>query len=438
VSVLQAASRRSARRLPVWPGVVVVGGAVAFVALTWYLKFVVGGYWFGAPLAPLFLYPDVEVSLWALPAALVFVAGVAAAPPLRDARLSPGAFAGLALFLGLAVRLALAAARDGSAGWLSGLGVPAEAANEYLGALPALQFGWGTFLDRFAEVAPSFPTHPSAHPPGLLLLIDALGITTNAQMATFEIAGGALATPLAYLLARRFLDEAGASTAALLFVFSPAIMIYGVTSTDAFFVTLGLAASCALVARSEAARWLGAALLAIASFFSYSLLAVGAWAALVALVREGPVSAVRLGVQCAAALVALYAGLWALTGFDLFGALDSADLVYRIGVYYSRPYAYWLLGSPVAWVVALGLPIAWYAARAARAGYAAAIALVGIVVVAAVGGYTKSETERIWMFMVAFACIGAAAVMPGRRLVPVLALLAAEAFVIELLTDTKY
>lgn len=415
-----------------------VGGALAFVAATWYLKFVVGGYWFGAPLAPLFLYPDVEASLWALPAGLIFAAGLAAAPPLRDARIGPGAFAALALALGLAVRLALAAARDGSAGWLSGLGVPAEAANEYLGALPALSFGWGTFLDRFAEVAPSLPTHPSAHPPGLLLLIDALGITTNAQMATFEIATGALATPLAYLLARGFLDEAGARTATLLFAFSPAIMIYTVTSTDGLFLTLGLAASCALVARPEGARVLGAALLALASFFSYSLLAVGAWAALVALVRDGLASAVRLGVQCAAALLALYAGLWALTGFDLLGALDSADLVYRIGVYYSRPYAYWLLGSPAAWVVALGLPIAWYAARAARAGYPAAIALAGIVVVAAVGGYTKAETERIWMFMVAFACIGAAAVMPARRLVPVLALLAVEAFAIELLTDTKY
>ena len=424
--------------MSVWPGPLLLAAVLLFVLASWWAKFVVGGYWFGAPLAPLYLYPAPMVSLWAVPAALVFGGALAASPRLFTARIGAPAFAVASLGLGLALRLALAAARSGPHGWLGSLGSPADADNDYLGALPALSFGWGTFLDRFAEVAPSLPTHPSAHPPGLLLLIDTLGITSTTGLAVFEILVGALSLPLAYLLARGFLDEPAARAATLLFAFSPAILIWSVTSSDALWLTFGLAAACALAARPEPARIVGAALLALASFFSYSLLAVGAWAALVALRRDGLASAAQLAAWCALALVVLYGGLWALTGFDLFGSLHSADLVYRIGPYYARPYAYWLLGSPVAWFIVLGLPITWYAARAAGAGQSAALALAGVVLVAAVGGYTKAETERIWMFLVPFACVGAASVMPARRLGLVLALLASEAWVIELLTDTKY
>jgi len=422
----------------VWPGAVVLAGALLFVAASWWAKFVIGGYWFGAPLAPLYLYPAPMVSWWAIPAALVFGAALAAAPGLCTARIGAPAFAAASLGLGLGLRLALAAARSGPHGWLGALGSPADAQNEYLGALPALSLGWGTYLDRFAEVAPSLPTHPSAHPPGLLLVIDILGITSRTQMAVFEIVVGAMSLPLVYLLARGFLDEPAARVATLLFAFSPAILIWSVTSSDALWLTFGLAAACALAARPEPVRILGAALLALASFFSYSLLAVGAWAALVALRRDGFAAALRLGAWCALALVVLYGGLWVLTGFDLFGSLDSADLVYRIGIYDARPYAYWLLGSPVAWLIVLGLPITWYAARAAGAGQSAALALAGVVLVAAVGGYTKAETERIWMFLVPFACVGAASVIAARRLGLVLALLTAEAWIIEILTDAKY
>jgi hypothetical protein len=417
--------------------VAALGTSLAFVAASWYLKFVVGGYWFGAPLAPLYLYPDPEASA-AAPAVVAFMAVAAwLGGRLGAASLRPAAFALPALVLAAAARLALALVRDGTSGWLATLG-RGDGENEYLPALAALSLGRAAFLDRFAEVGGTLPTHPSAHPPGLLLAIDALGIGSPGAMATFEIVGGLLAVPLVYGLARRLLPETRARAATLLFAFCPAVMTYGVTSSDALYVTAGTLAALLLVARPAVARTAGAATLALASFLSYALLAVGAWATVVVGVRSGLARAVALAGACGLALVAFYFALWALTGFDVLGALRSADLVYRIGPYFVRPYWYWVLGSPVAWLVGIGLPLTWYAARGLGAGHPAAVGLAVIVAVASVGGYTMSETERIWMFMVPFAGIAAAHVLPPPRLTPVLGLLAAQALVTELLADARY
>src|SRR5207244_1748339 len=85
----------------------------------------------------------------------------ALAPRLVDRPRSPLAFAAGAFALGLALRLALAAARGGPERWYVVFGTDPEAAHEYLPALPALGLGLQPFLDRFAELAPSLPTHPS-------------------------------------------------------------------------------------------------------------------------------------------------------------------------------------------------------------------------------------------------------------------------------------
>ncbi len=71
----------------------------------------------------------------------------------------------------LVLRLALAAGRGGTAQWdrVFDVGRYFEADNEYLPALPALDYGTRFFLDRFAELVPSFPVHVAGHPPGLLL-----------------------------------------------------------------------------------------------------------------------------------------------------------------------------------------------------------------------------------------------------------------------------
>jgi hypothetical protein len=96
-----------------------------------------------------------------------------------------------------------------------------------------------------------------------------------------------------------------------------------------------------------------------------------------------------------------------------------------------------LFGSAAAWLVLLGAPIAWTALRSLQRGDAAAVGLAVVVIVSALSGFTKAETERIWLPYVPLACAAAAAT-PIRRLGPVLIALLAEAIVIELLFGTVW
>jgi hypothetical protein len=368
-----------------------------------------------------------------------FAAAVFAAPRLTAPAVPAWAFALAGFLLTLVLRLALAAGGGaGIAAW-SKVFDPArsyEAPNEYLPALGALQWGPRFFLDRFAETVPALPVHVAGHPPGLLLVIDTLGIRSPGGMAALCIVVGALSVPLTYALARHFLEERAARLAALLLAFAPGALLFGATSADAVYLTLGLLAAWPLTARARPARVAGAAALAVASFFAWSLLAVGAWAALVGLRREGAPAAAVLAVLCAAALVAFYGALYAATGFDPIGTLRATGDVYRAGIASLRPYWFWLLGSPTAFLVVLGLPITWLALRALAAGRTLAIAIFAVLAVSALLGFTKAETERIWLFFAPFVCVAAAAAPAPVPLRPLLGVLAVQALAWELAFDT--
>jgi len=118
--------------------------------------------------------------------------------------------------------------------------------------------------------------------------------------------------------------------------------------------------------------------------------------------------------------------------------LTPSPSSYREGIASRRPYAFWVFGSPVAFLGALGLPIAWFALRSAGARYAPAVAVAIVVVIAAVLGFSKAETERIYQFLVPLACIAAAASLPPRWLAPALGVLAAQTLAIELLFYTVW
>ena len=398
----------------------------------------------GASLAPFLWDWRPRAHPLALPAAALLALGASLAPRLRSPALGPLAFAGLTLALGLALRLALASARAGTQGlWdVYRLGNH-EAGREYLPALPALDFGARFFLDTFAEVGASLPVHAVGHPPGLLLMLHALGIEGPRGMAALTIGAGALAIPLTYLLSRALLDEQRARSAALLYVFAPSAALYGATSADALYATVALAAAIPLalaVRRAPAggALPLGAGLLALASFFSYANLAIGAWATVLAAYQSSVRRALTVAVACGVALALFYGALALATGYDPIGALRATESVYREGIAARRPYAFWVFGSPVAFLVALGPPIAWFALRSTGAREPAAVALVAVVVVAAVLGFSKAETERIYQFLVPLACIAAAITLPPQRLPITLAALAAQALAVELLLYTVW
>jgi hypothetical protein len=251
---------------------------------------------------------------------------------------------------------------------------------------------------------------------------------------------GALSIPLAYLLGRVLLDERRARTATLLYVFAPSALLYGATSADALYATVALlaAAPLALAVRRPRALAAGAPGLAVASFFSYANLAIGAWAALVAWQRAGLRRAALVAGGCALALLGFYAGLHLATGYDPIGVIEATEAVYRAGIAGRRPYEFWVFGSPTAFLVALGLPIAWFALRAAALGDAPARALLAVLLIAAVLGFTKAETERIYVYLVPLACVAAAGALPERRLALVLGALAAQALATDLLLYTVW
>ena len=411
--------------------------AFATLAAGLYLRRVVGEP-LGLPYAPL-------VGNWAPQAdpllavsIACFAAAVVAAP--RILRLPGPAFA-LAMFaLTVLLRLALAAGSGGVEQWTAVFEPGSfEGPNEYLPALGALDFGAGFFVDRFAELVPSLPVHAAGHPPGLLLTMYALGVDDPGEMAALTIGVGALSGPLAYLLARTVLDERRARVAALLLALAPGALLFGATSADAVYLTLGLLAAVPLAGRSTASKAAGALLLAVGSFFAWSLLAVGAWAAILALRRDGAKAAITLAALCGAALVAFYALLHAATGFDPVGTIRATEEVYRAGIASTRPYWFWLLGSPTAFLLVLGLPLSWLAVKALAAKETLAIAIFAVIAVAAVAGFTKAETERIWLFLAPFVCLAAAAATDeDTPLRPLLAALAAQALLYELAFDTVW
>ena len=374
------------------------------------------------------------------PLAIVAVAAAALAVPfaVRLVHLPrPGAFAAGVLALALGLGLALNLARAGTAGWEAVFdlrpGGSFEAANEYLPGLPALSYGTRFYLDRFAELVPALPVNVAGHPPGPLLVLHVLGLTTAAGVAGLCIFVGALGAPLTYALGRALGDERDARVAGVLFACSPLTLLFGVTSFDYLFATCGLAAACLLASGRRAA---GAIALAFAALMSWALLAVGAWAAVLAWRRQGIRAAAGLAAACAVAWLALNAILAAAYGYDPIGTLQATEAVYRHGVASVRPAAFWAFGSPVAWGVMLGLPIAAAALRALAHGAAPAVALGAVLAIAAVAGFTKAETERIWLFLVPLACVAAAPCVARARLGAVVAALVGQALVVEVLFDT--
>ncbi len=392
----------------------------------------------GTPLPPWLFDVHRDVSAWAVLAVLVLVGAVALAPRLLSLR-SPWAFALATTAIATAIRLAVGAARAGPEGWNDAFDESFEAKNEYPQALPALDDGVRFFLDRFAELVPALPVHAAGHPPGLLLVLHWLGIDSPDGVSALLIAAGVLAVPLTYALARRLLDEDRARVATLLSAFASATTLYGVTSGDAAFATIGVAAAALLLGSRAIAMTLGAATVAIGALFSYALPATAAWAVLMrAAAKPRLRDAAPVAAACAIALIALFALLYAATGFELPSVIAATEDAYREGVASQRPYAFWLFGSPAAFLAFLGLPITWYFARAAAERDVAALALVAIIVISAVGGFTKAETERIWLMYVPLACVAAAAVLPGRRLTLALALCAAQSLAVELIFGTVW
>ena len=429
--------REMARFLP-------VAGAVA-AALT-----VAGGLWIKASGGTVGAFSPPFYAHWypyagpLVPVAVLVLAGAAALAPSWSTRVRrPIVFAAALYVLSLALGVSLNIARGGVHDlwhvFQTGPGGSLESHQEYLPGLSALHRGIPYYVSHFPALIPGLPIHVQGNPPGPLVALHLLGIHTAPALAGLCIGLGALSAPLAYDLGRTLGGEERGRLAGLLTAFSPALLLWGVTSVDYAFASLGLIAACLLARRGTLARVAGAVAAAVAAtFFSWLLFAIPAWAVLLAWRREGLRRALALAGLCALAVLAVYGVLWLTLGYDPIATVRATGAVYRHGISRIRPYAYWLFGSPSAWWIALGLPIGWYALRSLGAREASAVAVFAVVLVSAVIGLTKAETERIWLPLVPLACVAAAAVLPARRVPLVLWLLVAQALAGQLLFDTVW
>jgi hypothetical protein len=397
----------------------------------------------GTAAAPFVMAYSPRATLYALPAVALLAAAVAFAPRLVASPRSTAGFAVSVFSVALGLGLALAAARRGPDGWSHvfdlGPGGSFEAKNEYLPGLPALEHGAWFFLDRFAEMVPSMPVNVGGHPPGLMLVIHMLGIDTPGRLAALCIASAAACAPLAYVLARTLgHPEPVARSAGLLTAMSPVVLLFGTTSADAVYAATGLVAAALLVAGRTWLRIAGFAAFALATLGTWALLAIGAWAALVAGQREDRRAGLEVAGGCAIAVLVANVALAAVFGYDAIGTLLATEGLYRNSVASIRPYAFWVLGSPVAWGVMLGPPIAAAALVAVTRRRPEAVALAVVLLIASVMGFTKAETERIWLPFAPLACVAAASVVRPSALRAPLALLAVQALAVELIFDTVW
>ncbi len=416
------------------------------------------GYQLGTPLPPFLVSwkPDVG---WPVAIAVAVAVGAAWAAPWAIERVRSGAaFATLGYVVTLAVGLSVQASRIGTAGWSNVFDLGShgafEAKFEYLPALPALHRGVAYYVGHFAQLLPYLPTHTKGNPPGPLVAIHLLGLTTPGRLAAACVLVGSLVTPLTYALGRSLGSATSSGSgdarddglvgaerrgrvAATFAAFSPCVLIFGFTSVDFVFAAMAAAVAWLLVSRRGQVVALGCVAAGGAAFFSWALLAIPAWAVVAVYVRDSRGSAFRLAAGAAAGVVAVTLLLAAVWGYDPVAIFRALHHAYNNGAAARRPYAFWLFGSPAAWITMLGPPIVWLALRSFQRGEPAAVGVVVIVLISAVAGFTKAETERIWLPYVPLACAAAAAT-PIARLRPWLIAMALTAVVITVLFQTVW
>lgn len=404
-----------------------LGAASAFLAALFALKIpaLVGrppGLLRGDFLYPLWARWETGTAWWWLVVALAL--GAAILESWRRGfwhRLEPPAFdAGLAV---AAATLWTAMALS-NGGWPEGVIAPFLREADYLADVPRFDAP-SRILETYVERQPGLSLHGKTHPPGAVLLLTALhrlfGGSTPA-IALAVIAIGATGVVPVRRLATRLLDEASGKDACLLWVFTPAVLLYGATCMDMVFAVPIVAAL------SSAASWNAAATRAV---LWRRGAATGAWLALgfgftfsTALAAVAIAVAARRRWAPLAAAAVVSAGLLLaakpLAGFDAIAcfrtavAIDAADApAFHSLRYYALTRMMGVLdflllagiGSAPLWLSGLRRPAAG-PEPARDLGRAAAVAAV---VFLAAGAYKIGETGRIGLFLIPVVAAGVAA-----------------------------
>lgn len=306
--------------------------------------------------------------------------------------------------------------------------------SDYIGAVARIESP-RAFLRDYPRLMPELPLHCRSHPPGgpllLWLVAQLFGAGPRpASLATIIIAS--LAAPAVYLLAAEVLPEAAARLASALFVLAPNVVCYSATCMDAVFM-VPLVWSFFFLYRGRHNRPLlhgvaGGIAGSLAALMTFSASFVALWA-IVHLVLTASYDRVRLrnaAMTVAAAMataVLFYSLLYALCGYEPLAVLQQAfagqdEAMKGRGHSSWRQSAHFVVTNLIAFLFCSGLPVVWLwlrqtarefrqatssAARWLLISFCLTLALIDLAPL-----YTL-ETERIWIFLVGFLAIGAAA-----------------------------
>jgi len=270
-------------------------------------------------------------------------------------------------------------------------------------------------LDREAQRASArHRPSPRAHPaPGTLAIL-ALLLPALSALAAW---------PLYHLARRLGLSPNAGLLAAALWLVVPARSLF----TPSFDQALPFVLLVAAVLAAGPGRWRAFAaglFLFLCLFVSYGYLAP---AALVGLLVIAPVPGTDRR-QAALRVVLLGAGfllpwivLAVFAGYDPWTAFQSAMVQHRAIAVTPRSYSTWLVWNPYDLVLLLGVPIAGLAAAALRPRAERAPALRwlawgwwALLAVLLVSGTVRGEAGRIWLMLMPFACLLAAAATTER------------------------
>lgn len=262
------------------------------------------------------------------------------------------------------------------------------------------QQGLGGFLRDYTDRQHEYPTHLSAHPPGMTVLLwteDQLGLGGTAGEVGLSMLGVAAAAAAVLLALRELAGEARARAAAAFVVVAPAAVWH--TNADVVFGGIALSGLALVVVATgrngRSSRWWalgGGAVMGTAMLFSHglALMAVAVVPVIVARRRWSVALWAAAGTVAALALPLAW-------GYSWLSGLAATKEVYDDNLARVRPYGYFVVGNLVAFAVAVGPATAVALARLRHRG---TWLLVGggfaAVVLADLSGLSLAETERIW------------------------------------------
>ncbi len=320
--------------------------------------------------------------------ALLFLAvAPAAARSLRWRTLLVMAFAA-----GLAWALALAQV-DGRVG-LTGDG-------NYLDVVQ-LVHGPGTFLSAFVDRIGTYTQHVRAHPPGMVLLLWAmgrLGLGGSLAEGLMVTVAGCAAIPAVMVAAREVAGEDRARAAAPFLALAPAA-IWIATSADALYAGVGAWAVALMILgtgrnglRSDLLALGGGLLFGTGLFLTYGLVPLAIVPLTIAVARGRARPLLLAGAAAAGVAVP-----FALAGFWWLDGLRATIIQYHKSAASFRPQgAFWLVNLG-AFAIALGPAIGPLLARLRdRPSWLLVAAALGAVALADATGLSKAEVERIWL-----------------------------------------